>query len=74
MNNRTTVKPNPKADRLEAIEIADERTEKTQAELERNVGAETSGDPGSSGSPHGDGNSVNSDRDDKAGAYTESDV
>jgi hypothetical protein len=74
MEHRTPVKHKSKADRLEAIEIADERTEKTKTELERNIGAETPGDPGSSGSPHGDGNSVNSDRDGQPGADLNTDI
>jgi hypothetical protein len=68
MNHRTPIKHVSKADRLATIEIADERTEKTKSELKRNVGAETPGDPGSSGSPHGDGNSVNADRDIQPGS------
>jgi hypothetical protein len=58
MNHRTPVRYATKPDRLDTIEIADERTERTKRDLERNIGAETPGDPGSSGAPHGDGNSV----------------
>ena len=53
-------KADKKAKRLEAIEIADERTERTPDDLARNVGAETDGDPGTAGTPQGDGNSVRS--------------
>jgi hypothetical protein len=60
MNHRMPVRSAPKPGRLGAIEIADVRTERTKRELERNVGAETPGDPGSSGSAHGDGNIVRS--------------
>jgi hypothetical protein len=74
MEHRTPVKQKSKTDRLETIEIADERTEKTKEELERNIGAETAGDPGSSGSPHGDGNSVNADRDDQPSADLDTDI
>ena len=59
MTNQKTKVAN-KADRLEAIEIADERTEKTPDDLARNVGAETDGDPGNAGTPNGDGNLVRS--------------
>ncbi|WP_458068506.1 hypothetical protein [Rhodanobacter sp. BL-MT-08] len=48
------------AERLEAIEIADKRTKLTPDDLARNVGAETDGDPGTPGTPQGDGNSQRS--------------
>jgi len=58
VKNQKVGKPVNKADRLEAIEIADERTERTQSDLDRNIGSETDGDAGSAGSPQGDGNSL----------------
>jgi hypothetical protein len=62
VNNRTPVEFVCKTDRLASIEMADERTDKIKRELERNIGAEIPGEPRSTGSPHGDGNSVIADR------------
>lgn len=60
MKNKKPDKASKKTARLEAIHIADERTERTKNDLYRNVGAETEGGAGSAGTPSGDGNSVRS--------------
>lgn len=53
-------KPLTKSDRLKAIEIADERTERTRSDLDKNIGAETDGNAGLAENLQGDGNSVKS--------------
>lgn len=60
MDNSKSDKSSKKADRLAAIEMADDRTSRPKREIDRDVGAETPGDPGASGAPQGDGNTIRS--------------
>lgn len=58
MNNPKQDMASRKADRLAAIEIADDRTNQSKRDRARNVGAESSGDPGAAGAPTGSGNTL----------------
>ena len=60
MKHQKTSAESPKADRLKAIETANERTGQTPDDQARNVEAEMDGDPCTAGVPQRDGNSVRS--------------
>lgn len=60
MNTDKADKASKKTDRLAAIEIADERTERSATDRARNIGADTDDGPGLAGTPGGDGNSIKS--------------
>lgn len=47
-----------KSDRLESIEIADGKTDETNRDRDRNIGADTEGSAGPAGAPSGDGNTI----------------
>jgi hypothetical protein len=60
MEHSKLEKTSKRVDRLATIEMADDRTNGSKRDRDRNVGAETAGDPGAGGLPHGDGNTIRS--------------
>ena len=60
MGHSKLEKTSKRVDRLATIEMADDRTNGSKQDRDRNVGAETAGDPGAGGLPHGDGNTIRS--------------